>query len=84
MPVKKILNKDDLLEIAEFFMEKGYGNNITVNIELPDKKTINRVNEDYYYKLNQGNKNNVVEIEEVEELNINIGGVKFKYFVEEK
>jgi len=81
MPIRKILNKDDLLEIAEFFMEKGYGNNVTVNIELPDQKTMSRVNEDYYYKLNQDAKNSEANLEEIEELNINIGGVKFKYFV---
>lgn len=84
MPIKKILSKNDLIEIAEFFVEKNYGDNIHIEIELPDQKTMNRVNEDFYYKLKINEKNGEDSLEEIDELNINVGGVKFRYFIKEK
>lgn len=83
MPIKKILNKEDLLEIAQFFIEKNYGNNVHIEIEVPDQQTLNKVNEDFFYRLKAENENTSL-VEEPEELIINVGGIKFRYFVKEK
>lgn len=79
----KILKQNDLQEIASFLIEKGYDqSDITILIDVKTKQMLNRISDDYFYR------NAVDKSEEPptdnEEININIGEVKFKYVYSEK
>lgn len=76
--VNKVLNITDLVDIVNFFKEKQIGENVSIEIELVDQHTMNKVNEDFYYKTHQSNL-----VENPKELIVNIQGYKFKYFIKD-
>ena len=67
-------------KINEIFRGKDISN-MTITFEL-DSKTLNKVNEDYYYRYNLNG--DLVKDENVDEINVNIGGVKYKYIKKEE
>lgn len=77
---KKLLMGDELFEIANFLIEKGYNNeNIIVEISVDDENTLKRVNEDFFYKY--GGEGEPDMDSDVSFVDINISGVKFRYKV---
>lgn len=81
MPMNKILRAEDLMEISNFFLDKKYNNeNVTILIEVEDEHELNRVNDDFYYRFNDGK--DIID-EDFSSVDINIGGIKFKYKVKE-
>ena len=67
-------------KINEIFRGKDISN-MTITFEL-DSKTLNKVNEDYYYRYNLNG--DLDKDENVDEINVNIGGVKYKYIKKEE
>lgn len=66
-------------KINELFKGKDISN-MCIIFEVDDK-TLNRVNEDFYYR--NESEGSFDKNEHVDEVNVNIGGVKFKYIKKE-
>mgnify|MGYP006988825387 CR=1 FL=1 len=77
----RVLTFEDLVRIVEALHEAGYDNDgLVIGVPVPNREMMSRVNEDYHYRIGaEGDVDN-----EVNEVNINIGGVGFKYFVDER
>lgn len=75
----RILTFEDLVKIVEAISEAGYDNDgLIIGVPVPNETMMARVNEDYHYRMGSGS-----DLEEnVDEVNINIGGVGFKYFID--
>lgn len=81
MSVNHILTIDQLYDISTFMAEKGYDNgNVTIEIGVPDHKTLNRINADFFYRNNQYESGSS-KPDDVEEVGVNIGNVHFLYKV---
>lgn len=81
MPVNNILTVDQLYDISTFMAEKGYDKgNVTIEIGVPDHKTLNRINADFFYRNNQDDSGDTKPYD-VEEVAVNIGNVHFLYKV---
>lgn len=79
MPINGLLNSNDLEKMAALLEDNGYGaSNITVVIGVRSHEILSRVNEDYYYRNNESGNPPAVD-----EVNVSIGNIKFKYVVEE-
>jgi hypothetical protein len=80
--MKKILLYKDLANIAFFLKENRLNEdgNLTVTIKVKDKDTLNKINEEFYYRYANGDKSTKPKY--CDELNIQIDGVDFKYYVE--
>lgn len=79
-----IPNIDVLCDLTNKINEIFHGkdlSNMTIVFEL-DEKSLNRVNEDFYYRNNFDSSFN--KTENVDEVNVNIGGVKYKYIKKEE
>lgn len=83
MSVNRILKGEDLMEIATFLMEKKFDSNIIVEIEVEDEDTLKRINEDYFYRYSNKDRENITT-DEIEDICINIAGVRFKYVLKNK
>ena len=81
---KRILKGEDLIEIASFLVEKGFDQGITVNISVDDKATLDKVNEDFFYRFASDEKTEGTPPEVGDELLINVSGIKFRYFVKQE
>lgn len=78
MPINGLLNSDDLEKISDLLEENGYGqSNITIVINVRSKDILSRINEDYFYRNNESG-----TPPEVDEVNVTVGNVKFKYVSE--
>ena len=75
----KILKGEDLLEIAKFLTENGYDQGISVEIALDDKSTLEKVNDDFFYRYAGGEGESPDS--DVDDVVVNISGIKFRYFV---
>lgn len=82
--IKKInaLNGDDLYQIA-FAIKNAIKNfdynNINIIIKTPPEM-INKINEDFYYRNNPNSSQ--VELDDVDEIDVNVNDIKFKYIVD--
>ena len=79
---KKILKAEDLMEISSFLIEKGFDQGITIEIAVDSIDTLKKINDDFFFRFEFGTegKDNT-EPEIGDDIIINIGGVKFRYFV---
>jgi len=79
MSVNGLLGSNDLEKIAGLLEENGYGDsNLTITINVRSKDILSRINDDFFYR------NNVEGTPpEVDEVNVDVGGVHFKYVVDE-
>lgn len=74
---------EDLLPLTEFISEK-YPSfyPISIVITLPkEKQILEKINEDYFYRLNPEGKKEDIRTD-IEEVIVNIGGIKVKYVEE--
>ena len=79
MPISGMLNTDDLEKISELLEDNGYGqSNLTVVIPVQSKSILSRINDDFFYRNNQDG-----TPPDVDEINVSVGNVRFKYIVEE-
>ena len=77
----KVLTCENLMEIANFMLSHGYDSNITIEIEVEDKEMIKKINDDFYYRYGVKNSENSEKVNDIDTVNICIGGIKFKYLV---
>ena len=76
--MKNILKYDDLLEIESFLREKEMDNgNLSVVMYIETQERLNRINKDYYYKLNPNGNDSLDQ--NVDNVNIQVGNVIFTY-----
>lgn len=81
MRLGKMLKLEDAIELASLLHDNGYSDaGITIVINLKSDELLNKVNEDFYFKNNNENKQG--EIEHVDEIVLNINGITFKYIAE--
>lgn len=77
-----VLKYDDLIKLSNAITELGYDHsNITVNIGIRTKERLNRLNDDFFYRSNLPEEQ---RIKDVSEININIGGITYHYYVIEE
>ena len=76
----RVLKFDDLVNIARAIDDAGYGEDgITVTMAVPNFAILRRINEDFHYRFEiEGDID-----EDINEINANIGGIGFKYYVDE-
>lgn len=77
MAVNKILTLSDLFEIEKFFSKNGYSG-IEVVIKVETQEMLNKINEQFYYTINQ---EGFPESDSV--VCVNIRDTLFKYIVDE-
>lgn len=75
-----ILKYDDILKISTFFKENGYeGFDIELVNYLPNDKLLNRVNDDFFYRINRGEGEKPED--NTDEVSVKVGEYKFTYKV---
>lgn len=80
MPVKGLLNTEDLEKISNLLEDNGYGqSDITVVINVRSRDILSRINDDFYYRNNEDG-----IPPDVDEINVTVGNVKFKYIINEE
>ena len=71
---------EEVAKIASVLNENGYSNQgFDIVIPVPNIELLNKINEELYYKNN--GKESGFDIERVDEINLNIYGISFKYVV---
>lgn len=77
-----LLKYDDVLKISAFLKENGYASDsIEIVNYLPNIKMLNRVNDDYFYRLNGGSGDKPDD--NTDEITVNIGECFFTYKVKD-
>lgn len=80
MPItNKALKYDDAIKIARFLVENKYDKyGLTILSEFPSKDILNKVNEEFFYRVNKDTDEKPIQCEEV---NVSIEGINFKYIL---
>lgn len=74
-----VLKYDNLLEIEEFLREKELDSgNLSIVMDIETQERLNRIYKDYFYKMNP-NPNMKPSNDNIKDVNIQIGNVKFTY-----
>jgi hypothetical protein len=69
---------EDIVKLSQMLNENGFANqDITINIGVKTPEMLNRINEEIYFR--NSNKENNLKI--VDEIILNVGGYKYKYYV---
>ena len=77
-----VLKYDDLLKIEEFLRENELDNgNLSVVMYIETQERLNRINKDYYYKVNPNGTDALDQ--DVKNINIQVGNVTFTYRLRE-
>ena len=77
-----VLKYDDLLKIEEFLRENELDNgNLSVVMYIETQERLNRINKDYYYKVNPNGTDALDQ--DVKNINIQVGNVTFTYKLRE-
>jgi len=84
MSIGSVLNFEDVIDIAQFLVERGLNNNgITISVELESKELLDKINEDFFYRITNGENYKALD-PDITEVNLNIEGIDFKYYIKEK
>ena len=79
----KILKYEDILKITEFLNENGYSDyGIIISTQVPDKQTLDKVNEDFFYRIRGDGNEETPEYGDV--INISVKGITYRYTVRDK
>ena len=74
----QIVKLEDIVKLSQILNENGFANkDITINIGDKTPEMLNRINEEIYFR--NSNKENNLKI--VDEIILNVGGYKYKYYV---
>jgi adenylate kinase family enzyme len=77
----KVPRIEDLMEIAQNINDLGFlDGNITIFIEVDDKKILNRINDDFFYRYKD---EKAEKVDDVTEVNVSVNGVQFIYFTKQ-
>lgn len=80
MQLNKVLRTEDLFKIESLLSEEGYGDcGLEIVIRVRSKEILDRVNEEFYYSNNKEG-----TPPDVDDVNVLIGGTRFKYVVDEE
>lgn len=80
MQLDRILRLNDLFTIQEAIVDAGYGEDkLEITLKVRAVPILQQINVDLFYKEN----NEGEPPEEVDEVNVNIGNVHFKYVLDE-
>lgn len=76
---------EDLLKISEALREIGYGEeDFEIAIPVLTKERMQKVNEEIFYAVSKDNNEQQELSRNVDEININVGNIRFRYFLTEK
>ena len=79
----KYLTYDDMMKIAGFLYENGYGEyGITVENEILSKEMLDKINEDIFYRYVKGDDKDA-KPEYADIINVNINNIRFRYKLSE-
>jgi hypothetical protein len=74
-----IVKFSDIIKISKILSENNFSNKgISIAIEVKNKIVLNKINEDIFFRNGGEGK-----VEEVDEIDINVNGINFKYIVKE-
>jgi hypothetical protein len=74
----QIVKLEDIVKLSQILNENGFANkDITINIGVKTPEMLNRINEEIYFR--NSNKENSLKV--VDEIILNVGGYKYKYYV---
>ena len=77
---KRVLNFEDILKISAFLEENGYSDgNITILLGVASQTLLIKINEDLF--LRNKNESNEKLKENVNEINVNVNNINFKYIL---
>lgn len=75
-----IVKFSDIIKISKILSENNFSNKgISIVIEVKNKIVLNKINEDIFFRNGGEGK-----VEEVDEIDINVNGINFKYIVKEE
>ena len=75
---KQLIKLDNLIELSNLLLENGYSNSdMTIVINVHTNELLKKINEDIYYRNKE--ENNQPINENVDEIDLNINGINFKY-----
>lgn len=75
-----IVKFSDIIKISKILSENNFSNkDISIAIEVKNKIVLNKINEDIFFRNGGEGK-----VEEVDEIDINVNGINFKYIVKEE
>lgn len=74
----QIVKLEDIVKLSQILNENGFANkDITINIGVKTPEMLNRINEEIYFR----NSNKEDNLKIVDEIILNVGGYKYKYYV---
>ena len=74
-----IVKFTDLIKLSKILADNSFSNKgISISIEVKNKVILNKINEDIFFRNGGEGK-----VEEVDEIDINVNGINFKYVVKE-
>ena len=66
-----------MYKISDFFFQNGYTDfPLTITIEVLTRERLEKINQELFYKYNEGKGQ---ELEDVDEINVSIRNINFKY-----
>ena len=75
-----IVKFSDIIKISKILSENNFSNKgISIAIEVKNKIVLNKINEDIFFRNGGEGK-----VDEVDEIDINVNGINFKYIVKEE
>ena len=75
---KQLIKLDNLIELSNLLLENGYSNDsMAIVINVHTNELLKKINEDIYYRNKEENSQPINE--NVDEIDININGINFKY-----
>lgn len=76
--MKGIIKYSDILELSNFLKDKEYKDSIEIINFISDRKTLDTINDDFFYRLNDGNTDKPTYSDEIV---LNVDGVRYTYKV---
>lgn len=77
----QITKLENIIKLSEILKQNDFSNvNMEIIFKIKNIELLNRINEDIYYK---NKTNDTPPIKHVDEIVLNINGIKFKYILDE-
>lgn len=77
----QMIKLEELIKLATILKENDYSNkNIEVVIKVKTNELLNKINEEIYFKNKTENSSPLTHVDEII---LNINGIKFKYIVDD-
>lgn len=77
---KKLLKLDNLIELSNLLLKNGYSNeDMTIVIGVHTDELMKKINEELYFKSRTDDNGGDPIVNDVKEIDVNVGNVKYKY-----